>query len=144
MIALLDPAIATDDVRRQVLASDTLWAQMEQQKFPDNSPASYSDWYDIVTWAHAIAAVAPKLKDVLASWQAVTGDPSKDASFMTAREALASALAEVTKNTRAAFEHGWPVAAMYALSGRRAPVTFEAQWDGVKRFEKQSVRVLKA
>ncbi|HEY7212193.1 MAG TPA: hypothetical protein VH477_18100 [Bryobacteraceae bacterium] len=144
MIALLDPAIATDDARRKVLASDALWAQMEQQKFPANSPASYSDWYDIVTWAHAIAAVAPKLSDVLAAWQTVTGDPAKDTHFMAARDALASALAEVTKNTRAAFEHGWPVAAMYALGGRSAPVTFDAQWDGVKRFDKQSVRVLKA
>ena len=117
---------------------------MEQQQFPPGSPASYSDWYDIVHWAHAIAVVGPKLNAVLEARSSISGDPTHNAAFMRARDELAAALGEVTRNTHAAFEPAWPLAVMFALTGRRVPVSFEAQWDGVKRFERRAARVLKA
>ena len=144
LISLLDETNPIDAARINALASDTIWAEMEQQQFPANSPASYSDWYDITHWAHAIAAVGPRLKIALDAWSTVSGDPSADPRFMAARDALAATLAEVTRNTRAAFEHGWPMAVMFALSQFRADASFEAQWNGAVQFEKRSERVLRA
>ncbi len=145
LITLLDRSSAMDEARKRALQSDAIWADMEKQKFPADSPASYSDWFDIVTWAHSVATVAPLLKLVLAAAEHPnTPDPSTDPAFMAAREAVAKAIAEVTRNTRAAFEKGWPIAVMFALSGRKAAVSFDAQWNGQKRFERQSVKVLTA
>ena len=118
---------------------------MEQQKFPPESPASYSDWYDITFWARSIATVAPALKTVLETADAHNqGDPTKNPSFMAQRTALAKAVAAVTRDTKAAFEKGWPLAVMFTLSGRKAPVSFTAQWDGKKQFDKETGKTLGA
>jgi len=116
---------------------------MDQQKFPSGSPASYSDWYDITFWARSIATVAPALKSVLDTAETqIQGDPTKNPTFMRQRAALAKAVATVTRDTKAAFEKGWPLAVMFTLSGRKAPVSFTAQWDGRKEFDKQTGRAL--
>jgi hypothetical protein len=39
---------------------------------------------------------------------------------MKKRKALADALADVARNSRAAFAEGWGLAVMFALSGKRA------------------------
>lgn len=146
LASLLDENDPVDNKRQEVLRSDTLWAAMETQRhFPPNSPASYSDWYDITFWAHALASVAPLLKSVLAIANTLHGtDPSKNAAFMRARNSIAKALAEVTHETHAAFEKGWPLAVLFAVSERAAFVTFEAQWDGKLQFERQSPRAMTA
>ncbi|MDQ2840303.1 MAG: hypothetical protein M3Y72_04540 [Acidobacteriota bacterium] len=145
LAALLDRNIPADRARVAVLNSDAQWEEMENQKFPADSPGSYSDWFDIATWASAIAGVAPHLREVLSVVDKNQGgDPTKDPAFMNARKALAKALSDVTHDARAAFEKGWPIAVMVALTGRSAPVNFEAQWDGKKQFEKESLKVLTA
>ncbi len=145
LAGLLDPGNAADHARLLVLNNGASWAEMDAQKFPPAWPASYSDWYDITFWAHAIATVGPRLKAVLAAAEAAgIADPAKDPRFMAAREALAKALAEVTRKTRAAFEKGWPIAVMVALSGGRAPAAFTVAWDGKTRFAKESGKVLTA
>ncbi len=145
LIALLDKNSPVDQARAAALRSDVIWAEMEEQKFPPGSPASYSDWFDIVSWAHSVATVAPLLKTVLvAAEHPKSVDPAADPTFMAAREAVAKAIGEVTRNTKAAFEKSWPIAAMFALSGGKAAVTFDAQWNGEKHFEKQTVKVLTA
>ncbi|MBV8865905.1 MAG: hypothetical protein JO210_10970 [Acidobacteriaceae bacterium] len=145
LITLLDNHSAVDQARAKALQSDTIWAEMEAQKFPPGSPASYSDWFDIVSWAHSVATVAPLLKVVLeAAGNPKTPDPAEDPAFMAARDAVAKSIGEVTRNTKAAFEKGWPMAVMFALSGRKAAVSFGAQWDGKKHFEKQLAEVLTA
>src|SRR5581483_149246 len=118
LASLLDKNQPADNTRWQILTSDTAWAEMEQQKFPPESPASYSDWYDITFWARSIATVAHALKTVLETADAHNqGDPTKNPSFMTQRTALAKAVAAVTRDTKAAFEKGWPLAVMFTLSG---------------------------
>jgi hypothetical protein len=145
LASLLDRGNAADNVRWQALTDDQTWAAMEQQRFPPGSPASYSDWYDITFWAQSIANVAPQLKTVLdAADKLGPGDPTKNPTFMAERAALAKSVAEVTRNTKAAFEKGWPVAVMFALAAAQAPVTLEAQWDGKKQFEKQTSKVFTA
>ncbi len=71
-------------------------------------------------------------------------EPAKDPRFMTAREALAKALAEVTRKTTAAFEKGWPIAVMFALCGGRALAVFTVAWDGKIRVDKESGKALTA
>ncbi len=145
LASLLDRNQPPDDARWQALTNDATWAEMEQQKFPPGSPASYSDWYDITFWARSIATVAPALKSVLETADAQNqGDPTKNAAFMAQRAALAKAVAAVTRDTKAAFEKGWPLAVMFTLSGGKAPVSFTAQWDGKKQFDKQTGRISSA
>jgi hypothetical protein len=142
LASLLDRSQPADDARWQALTSDAAWAEMEQQKFPPGSPASYSDWYDITFWARSIATVAPALKAVLETTDAQNqGDPTKNATFMAQRAALAKAVATVTRDTKAAFEKGWPLAVMFTLSGSKAPASFTAQWDGKKLFDKETGKV---
>jgi hypothetical protein len=145
LASLLDRGDAVDNARWKALTDDQIWGAMEQQKFPSGSRASYSDWYDITFWAESITKVAPQLKAVLdAADKLGPGDPTKDPKFMAERAALAKSVAEVTRNTKAAFEKGWPVAVMFALAGGQVPASFAAQWDGQKQFEKQSSKVLRA
>ncbi len=139
LASLLDRNQPADNARWQALINDATWAQMEQQKFPPGSPASYSDWYDITFWAQSIATVAPALKAVLDTADAQSqGDPTKNAAFMAQRAGLSKAIATVTRDTRAAFEKGWPLAVMFTLSGSKAAVSFTAQWDGKKQFDKET------
>jgi hypothetical protein len=145
LASLLDRNQPADNARWQALTSDATWAEMDQQKFPPGSPASYSDWYDITFWARSIATVAPALKAMLEIMDAQNqGDPAKNPTFMAQRAALAKAVAAVTRDTKAAFEKGWPLAVMFVLSGRKAPVSFTAQWDGNKQFDRQTGRVATA
>lgn len=145
LISLLDPANPVDQARITALQSDTAWAAMEEGRFPEHSPASRVDWFDIARWADAIVGVAPRLKKVLDVLdRQMAADPTKDDAFMSARKALAKAIADVTKNTDAAFEKGWPLAVTFALTGRRAPVTFEARWDGNKQFYRETAKALTA
>ena len=145
LAGLLDPGNAADHARLLVLDSDAIWAEMDAQQFPAGSRASYSDWYDITFWAHAIAAVGPRLKAVLAAAEvAGSADPAKDPRFMAARDALAKTLAEVTHKTAAAFEKGWPIAVMFALSDGRAPAAFAVAWDGKIKVDKESGKTLTA
>jgi hypothetical protein len=143
LASLLDRSSGVDDARWRALTDNTIWSQMEDQKFPQGG--SYSDWYDIAFWAHSVATVAPRLKAILEAAAAQkAGDPTKDPKFMAERDALAKAIAEVTRNTKAAFEKGWPVAVMFALSGRNAPVSFEAKWDGKTQFAKEANKMMTA
>jgi hypothetical protein len=143
LASLLDRSSGVDDARWRALTDNTIWSQMEDQKFPQGG--SYSDWYDITFWAHSVATVAPRLKAILEAAAAQkAGNPTKDPKFMAERDALAKAIAEVTRNTKAAFEKGWPVAVMFALSGRNAPVSFEAKWDGKTQFAKEANKMMTA
>lgn len=145
LVSLLDPANAVDQVRIAALTNEAIWSAMEEGKFPEHSPASRVDWYDIARWADAITSVAPRLKKVLDALDRLTAtDPTKDDAFMIARKALAKAIADVTNNTDAAFEKGWPLAVTFVLTGRTAPVVFEARWDGNKQFERETVKTLTA
>ncbi len=145
LASLLDRNDTADNLRRQILNNDAAWAEMDNQKFPPGSPASYSDWVDITTWAHAIAAVAPRLKSVLEAADNLKGaDPAKDSQFMAQRTALSKTLLEATRDTRAAFEKGWPIAVTFALTGRKAPVSFTAQWNGTKYFDAETAKALTA
>jgi hypothetical protein len=142
LASLLDRSSTVDDARSHALTDNTIWAQMEDQKFPQSS---YSDWYDITFWAHSVTTVAPRLKAILdAAAAQKAGDPTKDPKFMAERDALAKAIAKVTRDTKAAFEKGWPVAVMFALSGRKAPISFEANWDGKTQFTKQANKAMTA
>ena len=145
LASLLDRNDPVDNARWRALTDDAVWADMERQHFPRESPASYSDWYDVTFWAHALATVAPLLELVLsAAARQGSGDPAKNPDFMQARAALSKAIADVTSNTKAAFEKGWPLAILFALAGRRAPVSFEAGWNGKKVFAHQPVKTLTA
>ncbi len=142
LASLLDRSSPIDDARWRALNDNAIWLQMDDQKFPQGS---YSDWYDITFWAQSVATVAPRLKTVLdATATQNAGDATKDPKFMAERDSLAKAIAEVTRNTKAAFEKSWPVAVMFALSGRKAPVSFEAQWDGKAQFAKQANKAMTA
>ncbi|MBV9612131.1 MAG: hypothetical protein JO091_06645 [Acidobacteriaceae bacterium] len=137
--ALLDRDNTVDLKRWQILNSDDAWSQMEQQQFPKDSPASYSDWYDITFWADAICKVAVPLKAVLQSVGNVGPgeDPTQNADFMSKRADLAKAIGAVTRNSHAAFEPGWPIAVMVSLSGFKASTRFEAAWDGQTFLDKK-------
>ncbi len=141
--SLLDRTNPADDKRWRILNNANAWAQMDNQQFPHDSPASYSDWYDITFWAEAVSKVAPLLKDALQAVDQMTApDPSADSNFMKKRAALANALAAVTRNSHAAFEVGWPISVMCALSGFGEQLTFEAAWDGKTYLEKANPQSL--
>ena len=138
--ALLDQTNPVDLKRWQNLNSDDVWSQMEQQQFPRDSPASYSDWYDITFWSEAICGVAAPLKNVLATIGNIAPgqDPAKDPDFMTKRADLAKAIGAVTRNSHAAFEPGWPIAVMVALSNFTAETSFQAAWNGQTAVDEES------
>jgi hypothetical protein len=48
---------------------------------------------------------------------------------MKARATLANVLGAVTRNTNAAFVHGWGAAVMFALSGRHGSATMDLTWN---------------
>ncbi|MBV9765912.1 MAG: hypothetical protein JOZ48_13785, partial [Acidobacteriaceae bacterium] len=141
--SLLDRTDPADDRRWRILNDPNAWAQMDKQQFPHDSPASYSDWYDVTFWAEAVSKVAPLLKDALqAVDQTTAADPTTDSNFMKKRAALASALAAVTRNSHAAFEVGWPISVMCALSGFSEKLTFQAAWDGKTYLDKTNPQAL--
>ena len=131
LATLLDPNDPVDQRRIQILNSPEIWHEMDNNQFPQDSPASYSDWYDITFWANAIHNAAAPLKAALQALAKVPlgDDPSKDANFTHAREKLTKAMGEVAHDTHAAFEHGWPIAIMYRLASGGTGASLTATWD---------------
>jgi hypothetical protein len=144
MCLLLNPSDPTDVVRLSVLQNSSAWAQMDEigniaafRGIPELSGlgttqlgAVSADWVSIVWWAQALAKIAPALSaTTLALSQAPAGNPSQDAGFMKARAKLASVLGDVTRNTSAAFVHGWGAAVMFALSGRHGSAEMDLTWN---------------
>jgi hypothetical protein len=144
MCMLLDPSNPTDAVRLSILKNDSVWGQMDESgnvatfhSIPELSGlgatqlgAIEADWVSIVWWARALARIAPALTATTrALSQAPPADPSQDPDFMKARAALAKVLGAVTRNTDAAFVHGWGAAVMFALSGRHGSATMDLIWN---------------
>jgi hypothetical protein len=144
MCLLLNPADPTDAVRLSVLRNNSAWAQMDEigntaafGAIPELSglgPTQLgvvtADWVSIVWWAQALAKIAPALSaTTLALSHAPAGNPSQDAGFMKARAKLANVLGDVTRNTSAAFVHGWGAAVMFALSGRHGTAEMDLTWN---------------
>jgi hypothetical protein len=143
LASLLDPQDATDLLRIQALESDAQWAEWDAHpaQVPTTPAPYYSDWFDITQWAEAIANVAPALANVIRSAR-VQGDPTADPVFMKNRNALALALDNAVKNTKAAFNQNFPICVMATLAGRtqgagKAPV-FQAEWNGQTIFSNQT------
>lgn len=89
-----------------------------------------ADWVSIAWWSDAVSAVAPALSDALEAAEGSTSDdPRLDERFMKARQHLANVLGTVTRNTAAAFIHGWGEAVMFALSGRHGRADMEVTWN---------------
>jgi hypothetical protein len=132
LAGLLDPSDPVDERRIQVLNNDSIWAQMDSQQFPQDSPASYSDWYDVTFWSHAIHDTGTPLAAAIDALDHVPvgTDPSTDKNFTDKRDALRKALGEVTRDTHAAFEKPWPIAITYALAGGSTGAAMTARWDG--------------
>lgn len=134
LAALLDPANPVDVRRITVLSDDAAWHDMDESggKPPSDSPASYSDWYDVTFWANAIHDAAQPLKAAIDALDEVPAgsDPSEDRNFMGRRDVLKKAIGKVTHETHAAFDFGWPIAVMYALSGGNTGAALRANWNG--------------
>ncbi len=144
MCLLLNPSDPTDAVRLSVLQNNNAWAQMDKigntaafGSIPELSSLGAmqlgvvsTDWISVVWWAEALAKIAPALSaTTLALSRAPAGNPSQDAGFMKARAKLANVLGDVTRNTSAAFVHGWGMAVMFALSGRRGSAKMDLTWN---------------
>jgi hypothetical protein len=144
MCMLLDPSNPTDAVRLSILKNDSAWEQMDEtgniavfDGIPELSglgttqlAAVEADWVSIVWWAQALAKIAPALSATTRALnQAPAANPSQDANFMKARATLANVLGAVTRNTNAAFVHGWGAAVMFALSGRHGSATMDLTWN---------------
>jgi hypothetical protein len=144
MCTLLDPSNPTDEVRLSILKNDSAWGQMDESgniatfhDIPELSGlgttqlgAVEADWVSIVWWAQALAKIAPALSATIrALAQAPAANPSQDANFMKGRANLANVLGAVTRNTDAAFVHGWGAAVMFALSGKHGSATMDLTWN---------------
>lgn len=144
MCTLLDPTVDTDAVRISILQNDAAWEQMDSI----GSTAAFStipylshlgvtqlaavsaDWVSIAWWADALSQIAPALSATTAALASASPkDPTHDPSFMKAREKLANVLGAVTRNTNAAFVHGWGEAVMFALSGRHGTAQMDIDWN---------------
>lgn len=131
LASLLDPQDQTDRARIQVLQSDAEWAEMDSHP-AQIRPPFYSDWYDITEWSKALATAAPLLADAIEYAKQVPGDPTADPIFRQKRAALAGALADVTRDTRATFEMAFPICVMSSLAGVTPGANsaiFEAEWN---------------
>jgi hypothetical protein len=144
MCALLDPDDDTNAVRLSILRNDAAWAQMDSigntvafGTIPDLSHlgatelgAVSADWVSIDWWAGALSSIAPALSAATAALaNAPAEDPAHDPGFMKAREKLANVLGTVTRNTNAAFVHGWGEALMFALSGKHGSTQMDIDWN---------------
>jgi hypothetical protein len=144
MCLLLNPSDPTDVVRLSILQNNSAWSQMDEigntaafRSIPElgglgptQLGAVTTDWISIVWWAKALAKIAPALSaTTLALSQAPAGNPSQDAGFMKARANLGNVLGDVTRNTSAAFVHGWGAAVMFALSGRHGSAEMDLTWN---------------
>ena len=89
-----------------------------------------SDWISIVWWAEALSKIAPALSSaIVALSKAPAENPSQDPGFVKARTKLANVLGAVTRNTDAAFVHGWGAAVMFALSGKHGSAEMNLTWN---------------
>jgi hypothetical protein len=131
LASLLDPNDPVDQRRVAILNNPAIWNQMDNNQFPPDSPASYSDWYVVTFWANAIHDTASPLANALqALAQVPVGtDPSTDNNFTNARKKLVKAMSEVARDTQAPFEDGWPIAIMYKLAGGGTGASMTASWD---------------
>ncbi len=144
MCMLLDPSDDTDTVRLSVLRNNDAWSQMDNigntaafhdiptlsRLGPTQLAAVRADWISIAWWAEALSKIAPALSAATAALNKVSAaDPTQDPAFMKAREKLANVLGSVTRNTDAAFVHGWGAAVMFALSGMHGSAQMEITWN---------------
>jgi hypothetical protein len=144
MCTLLDPSDDIDAVRLSILKNDNAWTQMDSI----GNPAAFSnilylshlsatalsavssDWISIVWWAEALSKIAPALSSaIVALRKASAENPTQDPGFMKARTKLANVLGAVTRNTDAAFVHGWGAAVMFALSGKHGSAEMNLTWN---------------
>jgi hypothetical protein len=147
MLALIDPADPAGDVRRSVLASDQIWAAMNDAGAvasfrtipgltalgPTQIAAVGTDWIDVRWWADSMSAIGEQLTQMISAIDASTAaDPSADPEFMKTRAKVAASLATVTRRAHAAFVGGWGLAVMAALSGS-AGLTMDISLDGSAR-----------
>ena len=143
MSLLLDPTDETDSIRLSILGNDAAWAQMDEigavaafntipflSHFgPTQLAAVSADWVSIAWWADAISKIAPALSAASSASQSAPSDPEHDPSFIKARDHLANVLGTVTRNTDAAFVHGWGEAVMFVLSGRHGSAGMDITWN---------------
>lgn len=151
MVSLLDPHEDVNGARIDVLKSDAIWKEMDDdgdvmsfQTLPylnhlnANELADVgADWVSIAWWRNAMRQVSPILADVLSTIDKIkTADPKTDPDFMAQHTRLAKNLGSVAKNSNAAFVAGWGPAVMFALSGKRGNVKMNISWNGnSKSFE---------
>jgi hypothetical protein len=144
MCTLLDPSGDTDAVRLSILKNDNAWTQMDSigdTAVFNNIPylnhlsttelsAVSADWISIVWWAAALSKIALALSAAIAALDKAPADnPTQDPAFMKARAKLANVLGAVTRNTDAAFVHGWGAAVMFALSGKHGSAEMDLTWN---------------
>ena len=144
MCTLLDPSDDTDAVRLSILKNDNAWTQMDSignTAVFNNIPylshlsttelgAVSADWISIVWWADALSKIAPALSAAIVALDKAPADnPTQDPGFMKARAKLANVLGAVTRNTDAAFVHGWGAAVMFALSGKHGSAEMDLTWN---------------
>ncbi|HXE10841.1 MAG TPA: hypothetical protein VN633_01895, partial [Bryobacteraceae bacterium] len=144
MSALIAPADSSAAARRAALQDDVLWNAMDQMgnvagfgqieslkryDIPAQR-AIGTDWIDITWWVDAMLKIAPRLSDILKAAESSTGDPTKNRNWQKKRQALADAIAGVTKNTRATFADGWGLAVMFLLSAKQAVAEMDLSADG--------------
>lgn len=145
MCALLNPSDATDAVRLSILKNDAAWASMDEigdvaafktipglaQLGATQLAVVQADWVSIAWWSDALSRIAPALKATMAALAAASAaDPTQDPAFMKSREGLANLLGTVTRNTSAAFVHGWGEAVMFELSSGKAKAQMDIDWNG--------------
>jgi hypothetical protein len=148
MIGMLDPLDPTDKERIAVLQDNNTWTAMDsvgntnafgtidglRNLEPTLLPVVTSDWVSIRWWADTVDRVGPILGETLKALQNVTaGDPSRDPNFMKQQAHLENALGAVTRNTNAAFVHGWGVAVIFALSSRHGSAEMDLVWGSNRR-----------
>jgi hypothetical protein len=133
--SLLDTS--QDQARLEALASG--WSDEQE---PPAGPLR-TDHLTVVQWAEAVHNVAKPLAEVLSAFAKIPAgqDASKNQDFTSKRNALKSALENVSKATNAGFEPAWPLAIMYALSRNRSGGSFTATWNGDTPFKLERAQV---
>ena len=144
MCALLDPSDPTNAVRLAVLKNPDAWNQMDEignvaafHSIPALSRLGATelavvsaDWISIVWWATAVSRIAPALSAAMDALNKAPADkPTEDPEFLKARAKLSNVLGAVTRNTSAAFVHGWGAAVMFALSGMHGVAEMDLTWN---------------
>jgi hypothetical protein len=144
MCTLLDPSDDTGAARLSILKNDNAWTQMDSigntaafgnilylsHLSATELSAVSTDWISIVWWAEALSRIAPALSStIVALGKASAENPTQDPGFVKARTKLANVLGAVTRNTDAAFVHGWGAAVMFALSGKHGSAEMNLTWN---------------